>query len=64
MNMGRLEIYEKVKIWINKVRDIKNWSDLNADVEKVYFFNQIVDEAKDKKNFEKEDSSLELLEKD
>ena len=46
--MGRLEIYKQVKIWINKVRGVKeNWSDLNADVEKVYFFNQIVEEAKD-----------------
>ena len=46
LNMGRLEIYKKVKIWMEQVREKGlTWSTINKEIKKVYILNQIVDSA-------------------
>ena len=46
LNMGRLEIYKKVKIWMKQVREQGlTWSTINKEIKKVYILNQIVDSA-------------------
>ena len=46
LNMGRLEIYKKVKIWMEQVREQGlTWSTINKEIKKVYILNQIVDSA-------------------